>query len=150
AAETGSVVRMNKEARQRLLRFAESPAASWNANFRDLNAAVTRMATLAAGGRIGVGLVDEEMERLRQQWRGGAEPSSVDETLAGLIDVAQLDRFDRAGLAEAVRACRESKTLSDAGRRLFAVSRQAKAKPNDADRLRKLLGRFGLTWDDVH
>ena len=36
------------------LAFAESPRAAWRANFRDLNAAVTRMATLALGGRIAV------------------------------------------------------------------------------------------------
>ena len=41
--------------------------------------------------------------------------------------------------------CRGAKTLSEAGRRLFAVSRQDKRNPNDADRLRKYLARFGLT-----
>jgi transcriptional regulatory protein RtcR len=33
-------------------------------NFRDLNAAVVRMATLAQGGRISVKIVEEEIERL--------------------------------------------------------------------------------------
>jgi transcriptional regulatory protein RtcR len=37
--------------------------------------------------------------------------------------------------------------LSDAGRRLFAVSRNAKRQPNDADRLKKYLARFGVTWE---
>jgi len=41
------------------------------------------------------------------------------------------------------------KTLSEAGRRLFGVSRTRKTSPNDADRLRKYLGRFGLNWDDL-
>jgi transcriptional regulatory protein RtcR len=41
----------------------------------------------------------------------------------------------------------ESRSLSEAGRMLFTVSRQAKAKANDADRLRKYLARFGLTWE---
>jgi transcriptional regulatory protein RtcR len=45
--------------------------------------------------------------------------------------------------------CRESKSLSDAGRKLFAVSRAKKAKSNDADRLKKYLARFGLRWEDV-
>jgi len=42
-------------------------------------------------------------------------------------------------------------SLSAAGRRLFAVSRdaKAKAKPNDADRLRKYLARFGLSWNAI-
>ena len=39
--------------------------------------------------------------------------------------------------------------MSDAGRKLFAVSRDTKAKPNDADRLRKCLAKFGLSWETV-
>lgn len=35
------------------------------------------------------------------------------------------------------------------GRRLFGISRQAKAQANDADRLRKYLGRFGLEWSQI-
>jgi sigma54-dependent transcription regulator len=33
--------------------------------------------------------------------------------------------------------------------RIFSVSRQAKASGNDVDRLRKYLGRFGLSWSDT-
>jgi len=32
---------------------------------------------------------------------------------------------------------------------LFAASRQDKRTPNDADRLRKYLARFDLTFDDL-
>ena len=39
--------------------------------------------------------------------------------------------------------------LSDAGRTLFAISRQGKRNPNDADRLRKYLARFGMTWGET-
>ncbi|MCA9097651.1 MAG: RNA repair transcriptional activator RtcR, partial [Planctomycetaceae bacterium] len=35
-AATGQTVRLNKEARERFLQFAESPAALWKGNFRDL------------------------------------------------------------------------------------------------------------------
>jgi transcriptional regulatory protein RtcR len=45
--------------------------------------------------------------------------------------------------------CRESKTLSDAGRKLYAVSRSKRRVMNDADRLKKYLLRFGLKWDDL-
>ncbi len=45
--------------------------------------------------------------------------------------------------------CRVSASLSEAGRTLFAVSRQSKKQPNDADRLRKYLARFGLDWEGV-
>jgi transcriptional regulatory protein RtcR len=58
----------------------------------------------------------------------------------------QLDLFDRAQLEFVIRVCRESSSLSDAGRRLYAVSREKRKDNNDADRLRKLLLRFGLNW----
>ena len=63
--------------------------------------------------------------------------------------MAELDRFDRVQLADAVQACRESTSLSAPGRLLFAQSRKKKAKPNDADRLRKYLARFDLDWEQV-
>jgi transcriptional regulatory protein RtcR len=34
-------------------------------------------------------------------------------------------------------------------RPLYAVSRDAKAKPNDADRLKKFLARFELDWETI-
>jgi len=49
ATRTGTRVSMNKEAHQRFVDFAMDPSSLWSANFRDLNAAVTRMATLAFG-----------------------------------------------------------------------------------------------------
>jgi transcriptional regulatory protein RtcR len=148
STRTGQVVRMNKEAMQAFLRFAESSEAVWRANFRDLNAAVTRMATLASGGRITLELVEEEITRLRSQWRPcvDAIPQSP---LTGLVDASTLDEFDRVQLEAVIRVCRAAKSVSDAGRSLFAVSRQSKAKTNDADRLRKYLARFQLTWDDL-
>jgi transcriptional regulatory protein RtcR len=48
-----------------------------------------------------------------------------------------------------VRECRQSRSLSDAGRRLFNVSREQRSVVNDADRLRKYLARFKLTWEQV-
>jgi len=42
--------------------------------------------------------------------------------------------------------CAGASSLSEAGRRLFAISRQRRTTANDADRLRKYLARFGLTW----
>ena len=45
--------------------------------------------------------------------------------------------------------CRRSQSVSEAGRVLFAASRQDKASANDSDRLRKCLARFGLTMDAI-
>jgi len=52
ARKAGMLVSFNKAARERYLKFCQSPKAIWSANFRDLNASITRMATLANGGRI--------------------------------------------------------------------------------------------------
>jgi len=140
-------VTFNREARTRYLAFATSPEAAWTGNFRDLGASVMRMATLANAGRIQAGLVEEEIARLRRQWRGAKEPSPLDALLGG--DLERLDRFDRAQLEEVVRVCAKAKSLSAAGRELFAVSRGQRASTNDADRLRKYLARFGLDWKQV-
>ena len=43
----------------------------------------------------------------------------------------------------------QAKSLSDAGRTLFAVSRAQRSSTNDADRLRKYLARFDLDWERV-
>ena len=63
--------------------------------------------------------------------------------------MTQLDPFDLAQLSEVVRICRRHTSLSAAGRELFAVSRQNRSTTNDADRLRKYLMKFGLSFDDL-
>lgn len=145
---TGESVTFNKEARQKYLSFAMSSDARWSANFRDLSASVTRMATLARAGRIDTAGVEEEIERLKRRWRGpDINPigSLVEAALGPAAE--QLDLFDRVQLEAVINVCRESKSLSDAGRKLFAVSRLEKASSNDADRLKKYLARFGLTFE---
>jgi transcriptional regulatory protein RtcR len=142
-------VRMNKEARDAFLKFAKGPEAKWSANFRDLNAAVTRMATLAPKGRITVECVEAEVLRLKEAWREVGKENELGSSLYGGLDASQLDPFDRVQLEFVIKTCRESKTLSDAGRKLFTVSRMKRSKMNDADRLKKYLLRFDLSWDDV-
>lgn len=150
-ARTGIKVTFNKEARRRFLDFAMSDTATWRANFRDLNGAVIRMSTLAPANRINVETVEEEIARLENAWRNSMpdEDQMLLTTILGAEKTAELDRFDSVQLAETIRICRSSRTLSEAGRRLFGVSRTHKKSPNDADRLRKYLSRFGLTWDDL-
>ncbi len=142
---TGTQLRFNREARAAFVAFATSPEAVWSANFRDLNAAITRMATLAPGGRIDRSTVDDEIARLRAHWHGEPARSRV-ETLLG---ARPIDRFDEAQLEAVLEVCARSKSLSDAGRQLFAVSRLEKSSTNDADRLRKYLARWGLDWEFV-
>lgn len=159
--ELGRSVRFSNEARAAYLRYAQSPEALWTGNFRDLSASVTRLATLADSGRIGLPLVEAEIARLRWLWqpasdaRHGLAPASGavgrDEIAALLGDeaVESIDLFDQLQLAAVLQVCRQSRTLSDAGRLLFQASRTQRTVVNDADRLRKYLARFGLDWDRV-
>ena len=142
---------MNREAREAFLDFAMSIQAAWTGNFRDLGGAVTRMATLARGGRIGPGDVEEEVDRLRASWEEEKPKGSLEMPveLEGRPELSQLDPFDRSQLIYVLDVCRRSTSLSDAGRKLFAVSRQKKKSVNDADRVRKYLLRFGLEWSEV-
>lgn len=139
--EQQTLVRFDKDARQRYLEFACSAQAIWRGNFRELGASVTRMATLAENGRVNAALVDEEIRRLRLDWQ-------EEETELPAV-VGDVDMFDRSQLACVLKVCRASSSLSEAGRTLFAVSREQKKQPNDADRLRKYLARFGLSWETI-
>ena len=65
-------------------------------------------------------------------------------------EVADLDSFDRVQLEYVIGVCSESRSLSDAGRALFSVSRKRKKGSNDTDRLRKYLLKFGITWANIH
>lgn len=142
---------MNKEARQAFLKFAEAADTPWLGNFRDLNAAVTRMATLAPRGRIRVEEVDEEIVRLKESWRrpGGKSTITQEIDLLDLLDEAaceEIDPFDQVQLCHVIVVCRRSKSISEAGRELFAASRKKRAVANDADRLKKYLAKFGLDF----
>jgi transcriptional regulatory protein RtcR len=148
ARRAGRRVAMNREARDRFLAFATGPHGRWQANFRDLAAAVTRMATLSTSGRIGVEAVEEEVGRLRSQWTEGPPDDLVARVLGAAA--AELDRFDRVQLDDVLRVCLTSRSLSDAGRTLFAASRARRTSVNDADRLRKYLARFELDFEQVH
>lgn len=68
------------------------------------------------------------------------------QSLLGPDAVEKLDLFDRAQLVFVIGVCRESTTLSEAGRKLFGATREKRKVKNDADRLRKYLARFDLNW----
>ncbi len=133
-------------ARTRFVDFATSPPARWPGNFRDFAGAVARMATLAPEGRITPAVVAEEIERLRGRWRTSAG-SPFPQVRAALGERADaLDRFDAAQLQEVLIVCAKAGSLSEAGRELFAASRQLRRSVNDADRLRKYLAKFDLDF----
>lgn len=139
-SEAQTHIRFDKDAREHYLAFACSGQAQWRGNFRELSSSIARMATLAEQGRITLSIADEEISRLQQAWQ----------TPSALPPLAEeVDLFDQRQLETVLEVCRRHHSLSDAGRELFAVSRLKKARPNDADRLRKYLARFGLNWENV-
>ena len=157
-AEIGRAVRFNAEARAAYLRFAKSSEAPWTGNFRDLAASITRLATLAEGDRISVEQVEAEVSRLQWLWQHSAGAEKIGNglktqlALEGLLSdeqLAAIDCFDRLQLQSVLEVCRSSRSLSEAGRTLFDKSRAQRAVVNDADRLRKYLQKFGLSWDAV-
>lgn len=153
AEREGERVTFNTEARAAYLSFAEGPGAAWTGKFRDLAAIVTRMATLCPTGRIDRHAVEMEITRLELLWAG--EDASVMEngrelaTLLGEERAAVIDPFDRVQLEFVIATCRRARSLSEAGRMLFAHSREQRKSTSDADRLRKYLGRFGPNWPDL-
>jgi len=148
---SGQAVGFSREARDEFLAFATSAAARWPGNFRDLNAVVTRLATLASSGRITVDQVRHEVIALKARWRAQV-PAASSELVHRVVSpaaTAELDRFDHVQLEDVLRVCQECPTMSAAGRVLFHRSRDRKKAANDADRLRKYLARFGLEWTKV-
>lgn len=145
-------IRMNSEARRRYLDFALSTEAAWKANFRDLGASVARMATLRTSAGIELAVVEDEIQRLRADWHS-AESESEYRQLGDLLSddaLAELDAFDRVQLEYVIGICRESRSLAEAGRKLFNASRGKKSSGNDSDRLRKYLAKFSLTFEGIN
>lgn len=143
-------ITMTKEARAAFMAFAL--AAPWPGNFRDLSAAVLRLATLADGGRISAEDVSFEVAQLQTQWGASQSKSSRDGAWirALLKDRAStLDRLELVQLEEVLKVIAETDSMAEAGRVLFAQSRALKANPNDTDRIRKFLVRYGLTYAEV-
>lgn len=152
--KTGQHISFNAAALKRFIEFGQSPEGLWRGNFRDLNAAMTRMGTLAEGGRISLQVVEEEIGRLKSLWTSqGKTEDSAEQNLERLTkrapELAQLDRFARVQLADVIQVCLQSATISEAGRILFSSSRKEKTTSNDADRLRKYLLKFGLSWEEI-
>jgi transcriptional regulatory protein RtcR len=138
------------DARTELLTFARAKDTLWPGNFRDLSAFIERLSTLSTNGRIESDDVKREIARARRVWRIESEGEMSDTSDDTLLEdalgprAAALDPFDRHQLAYVLRVCRESRSLADAGRALFSVSRLERSTTNDSDRVRKYLAKFGL------
>jgi len=150
--KAGYKVSFNKAAKERYLDFAYSDKALWTANFRDLNSSITRMATLASGGRITESTVAVEIERLTRDWHGFQQTIPQDKTktmLSAYLSESvlhEIDLFEQVQLVEVIRICQQSRSMAEAGRKLFNMSRMNKAKTNDSHRVRQYLQKYGLEF----
>ena len=140
------------------LGHSHNPNNMWSGNFRDLNAMVVRMATLADGGRITLTDVNEEISRCtptarqqasESQCQASATDHQVLSTLLGNDYADRYDDFDLVQLAHVIEVCRISDSAADAARKLYAVSFKAKTSSNNTDRLSKYLARFGLKFKEI-
>lgn len=152
AKREGIKIDFNREAKQHFLKFAMSPETSWQGNFRDLNAAITRLATLADGARITIDDVHQELQRLKSQWLQDSEefqqfPSELEDYLTP-EQISQLDNFDKAQLSYVLSVCARHRSMASAGRELFNVSRTTKKMTNDSSRLQKYLAKFSVKFGE--
>ncbi|OLF37890.1 transcriptional regulator [Psychrobacter sp. C 20.9] len=160
--------RFEPEARAYFEAFATSSEATWQGNFRDLSASMTRLTTLCEGKVIRMPDVKAEITRLKHLW---ALPNSAqnqadkayapspteqqahaDTVLSRHLssdDKDALDPFDAVQLAYVIEDCYQHSSQAAAGRYLYANSRDKLKNPNDSDRLRKYLMKFGLRFDEL-
>ena len=144
-------MKFNKAAREKYLAFAKSPIASWSANFRDLNASITRMSTLADSGRITEDQVSEEIVRLKQKWRAPDrhDPAHLLKLLVSNETLGELDYYDQLNLINIINVCHNSQSMAVAGRKLFNKSRENKKSTNDSHRVKQLLSKFDITFENI-
>lgn len=154
--KSGYLVTFNASARKKYLTFSQSPAATWSANFRDLNASIIRMGTLANGGRITIDVVDDEISRLNSKWNicnaqeaSPHKPHLIIEPILGSGSCDTMDYFEQVKLASIIEICQSSSSMAEAGRKLFNISRSNKTSNNDSHRVKQLLRKFGLTFSDI-
>ncbi len=89
------------------------------------------MATLAPGGRITKEVFREEFSKLKVMWRA-TETDTANKFLNEVIGAEradQLDRFEKMQLADVLKVCKASKSMSEAGRKVLQFPAQRNKKP---------------------
>lgn len=86
----------------------------------------------------------------------GFKCKSIEQTSQALLStyldeqtLADIDPFEAVQLAYVIEICKTHKNQAVAGRYLYANSRDKLKSPNDSDRLRKYLMKFGLRFDEL-
>ena len=167
--------RFETSARQLYEDFAMSSEATWQGNFRDLSASMIRLTTLADSKVIRTADVQAEIERLTELWQLPAseviysknslsknksetvlDSKTIEQGSLNLLSqyldeqtLGKIDPFEAVQLAYVIKVCIHHKNQAAAGRYLYANSRDKLKNPNDSDRLRKYLIKFGLRFDDL-
>lgn len=164
--EKGLLADFTPEAKKAYLDFATSPEAVWANNFRSLSASMERMVTYSLYGSITLEIVMQEIALLKKDWSkykhssavSSAEQNSKTERFAlqnilaaqGKIPHAsERDLFDAVQLEEVLTVCKNAASRSEAGRKLFAHSRQQKKSVDDTARLNKYLKGLKISWEDI-
>ncbi len=153
--KTGSLLRFNKQAKEKYIQFASSAEALWSANFRDLNASIIRMGTLSDNGRISLEVVEDEIKRLLHNWydnNTSKKHSDHDINLDDLLGqevTSQLDKYEKIILNGVIEVCQEASSMADAGRKLFKHSRLLKKSQNDSHRVKQILERYNLSFEKL-
>ena len=84
-------------------------------------------------------------------WQGCLQFCNAVVSYQSVIKVQELEMSQGLQPLQAVvEVCRQARTLSEAGRKLFDRSRTQRTVVNDADRLRKYLQKYGLSWDQLN
>ena len=60
-----------------------------------------------------------------------------------------LDNYDIGILSTIIGTCKRSNSMADAGRKLFNISRTQKSSTNDSHRIKKILEKYELSFDDI-
>lgn len=148
--ENNVQTRITSEAKKKYLYFAKLSTSIWSGNFRDLNASVIRMATFAENGVITIAVVDEEIANLNKKWNDISNKHfPLMEKVLGTEKIGKIDTFYHTQLEEVIKVCYESMNRSEAGIKLYNISRKSKKSINDVDRLSKFLKSFDLSWEII-
>lgn len=130
--------------------FATSDRAPWPGNFPELAASLERLCSFAAAsGVMDHGVARREVLHLNASWEASDPGRSRVERVLGLAASRDLDRVDRAALEEVLLVCSATTSMAEAGKLLFAKSRERRSTLNDSDRMKKYLARYGLDWAQI-
>lgn len=129
------------------LGFATSDRAPWPGNFPELSGSLERLFSFAAAsGGLDLGVARREVLHLNASWEAADPSRSRVERVLGLAASRDLDRVDRVALEEVLLVCAATPSMAEAGKLLFAKSRERRSTVNDSDRMKKYLARYGLDW----